>query len=90
MKCVNMGGIAVMVFLRAPCAAQSQQPYPEKPIRLIVGFTAGSEIDVIARLVSHEMSEKWGPRVVDNRPGAGSTLAAAIVAAAAPDGAFTD
>ena len=54
---------------------------------MIVGFTAGSEVDVIGRMITHEMSEKWGQRVViDNRPGAGSTVAGAIVAAANADG----
>ena len=63
------------------------QTYPSKPIRMIVGFTAGSEVDVIGRMIAHEMGEKWSQRVVvDNRPGAGSTLAGAIVAGANPDG----
>lgn len=63
------------------------QPFPNKPIRMIIGFTAGSEVDVIGRMIAHEMAEKWGQRVVvDNRPGAGSTVAGAIVAAANADG----
>lgn len=63
------------------------QAFPNKPVRLVVGFTPGSEIDVIARMLGHELSEKWGQRVVvDNRPGAGGTLAGAIVATAAADG----
>jgi tripartite-type tricarboxylate transporter receptor subunit TctC len=70
----------------AVCAAQPQQ-FPTKPIRMIIGYTAGSEIDVVARLVSQEMSEKWGQRVViDNRTGAGGTVGGAIAAGAAPDG----
>jgi tripartite-type tricarboxylate transporter receptor subunit TctC len=65
----------------------SGQAFPTKPIRFIVGFTAGSEVDVIGRMIAHEMSEKWGQRVVvDNRPGAGSTVAGAIVVAANADG----
>jgi tripartite-type tricarboxylate transporter receptor subunit TctC len=65
----------------------SGQAFPTKPIRMIVGFTAGSEVDVIGRMIAHEMAEKWGQRVVlDNRPGAGSTVAGAIVAAANADG----
>ncbi len=87
MKCTKMKVIAVLTLFSAPCAAQAQQNFPAKPIRMIVGFTAGSEIDVIGRLVAHAMAENWGQRVVvDNRPGAGSTVAAAIAAAAAPDG----
>lgn len=77
---------SALVALTAPLAAQAQQ-YPTKPIRMIVGFTPGSEIDVIGRLVAPELSERLGQRVVlDNRSGAGGTVAGAIVAAAAPDG----
>ncbi len=87
MKRSKMKVIALLALCGAPGIAQSQQNFPAKPIRMIVGFTAGSEIDVIGRLVAHEMAEHWGQRVVvDNRPGAGSTVAAAIAAAAAPDG----
>src|SRR5690242_1026480 len=68
-------------------SASHAQPFPNKPVRFIVGFTAGSEVDVIGRMIAHEMGEKWSQRVVvDNRPGAGSTVAGAIVASATPDG----
>ena len=74
-------------LLCAPLAAQAQQPYPLRPIRMLVGFTPGSEIDVIGRLVAVELSERLGQRVViDNRSGAGGTVAGAIAATAAPDG----
>lgn len=88
---------AIAITLTAfsvPCLAQGQpaskvmgQAFPTKPIRMIVGFTAGSEVDTIGRMIAHEMGEKLGQRVVvDNRPGAGSTVAGAIVAAANADG----
>lgn len=78
--------IAAATLLATTTLAQAQQ-FPTKPIRLIVGFTAGSEVDVIGRMIAHEMGEKWGQRVVvDNRPGAGSTVAGAIVASANADG----
>ena len=78
--------IAAATLLATTTLAQAQQ-FPTKPIRFIVGFTAGSEVDVIGRMIAHEMGEKWGPRVVvDNRPGAGSTVAGAIVASANADG----
>ena len=78
--------IATLVVSCTAFTAQAQQ-FPTKPIRFIVGFTAGSEVDVIGRMIAHEMGEKWGQRVVvDNRPGAGSTVAGAIVTAANPDG----
>ena len=69
-----------------PLAAQSQA-YPGKPIRVIIGFSAGSEIDVVGRLVAQKMSEGLGQQlVVENRIGAGGTLAAGYVATQPPDG----
>ena len=80
------GLFAIAVFFSVASATQAQQ-FPTKPIRLLVGFTPGSEVDVIGRMIAHEMTEKWGQRVViDNRPGAGSTVAGAIVTAANADG----
>ena len=68
-------------------AAFAQAPYPDKPIRFIVPFTAGSGTDLIARTVGEAMSRSLKqPIVVENRPGAGGTLGAAQVAKSAPDG----
>lgn len=61
--------------------------YPAKPIRILVGFSAGSPTDIMARLVAQKMNETWGrPVVVDNRPGAGGVPASNAVATANPDG----
>ena len=63
------------------------QPYPAKPIRIVVGFTAGSTTDVLARTIGLKLVESWGqPVVVDNRPSAGGIVASTTVATAAPDG----
>ena len=76
-----------LILCCALAFSASAQQYPTKPIRMIVGFTPGSEIDVVGRLVFQEMSNHWGQRViVDNRTGAGGTVGGAIAAAAAPDG----
>jgi len=65
----------------------AQEAYPNKPIRLIVGFPAGSATDVAARVVANQMAQKLGQSVVvENKPGASSDIAARAVAAAAADG----
>ncbi len=63
------------------------QPYPARPVRLVVGFTAGGATDIAARVIAQKLSETIGQQVVvENRPGAGSTLASELVARSAPDG----
>ncbi|MPZ43162.1 MAG: tripartite tricarboxylate transporter substrate binding protein [Betaproteobacteria bacterium] len=61
--------------------------YPDRPIRVVVGFSPGGGADAAARVVGQTLRERWGhPAVVDNRPGAGGNLAADLVAKASPDG----
>jgi len=68
-------------------AAMAQDPFPDHPIRVIVPFTAGSGTDVVARIVGENMSKTLGqPIIIENRPGAGGTVGAAVVAKSAPDG----
>ena len=65
----------------------AQSRYPEKPIRIVVGFTPGTSTDLLPRLVSTRLGEALGqPVVVENKPGAGSSIAAEMVARSAPDG----
>ena len=67
--------------------ADPPQDYPSKPIRVVVGFSAGSTTDIMARTVGQKINEAWGqPVVVDNRPSAGGVLASSTVATATPDG----
>ena len=71
-----------------PLAAHAQQQkFPSKPIRMVVPFSPGSQTDILARLIGPKMNENWGQQiVVDNRPSAGGTIGAGIVAAAPADG----
>jgi len=67
--------------------ALAQQAYPTKPIRMLVGFPVGGGADVAARTLGPRMSELLGQQIiVDNRPGAGSSLASEMAAKAVPDG----
>ncbi len=74
-------------LLLYPALAQSQAPFPAKPIRYIVPFPAGASPDIVGRLMADRLSRIWGQQVVvDNRAGAGGTVGAGIAARAAPDG----
>jgi tripartite-type tricarboxylate transporter receptor subunit TctC len=87
---------ALVAFLRIVAAALlgalagsawTQTAYPTRQITMVVGFTAGGSTDIVARLVAEEMRKAWGqPVVVDNKPGAGGNIGAALVAKAKPDG----
>ncbi|MDE2607348.1 MAG: tripartite tricarboxylate transporter substrate binding protein [Burkholderiales bacterium] len=67
--------------------ALAQGAWPARPVRIIVPFTAGSVTDIVARTVGDAMSRSRGqPVVIENRPGAGGTIGAALVAKSAPDG----
>jgi tripartite-type tricarboxylate transporter receptor subunit TctC len=69
------------------CSYANAQTYPAKPVRLLVPFPPGGGTDYTTRLISQKLSEMWGqPVIVENRPGASTTIASEIVAKAAPDG----
>src|SRR5215813_14080143 len=77
-------GAAVLTGVSRIARAQA---YPTRPVRIVVGLTAGSASDILARLVGQWLSERLGQQfVVENRPGAGTNLAAEAVLRSAPDG----
>ena len=80
-------GMAAAVALTLPGRSHAADPYPAKPITMVVPFAAGGPTDVVARSVAAAMSKSLGQTVVvENRLGAGGTVSAAYVAKAAPDG----
>ena len=84
----NRRALLGMPFLLLGAARPAlAQDYPNRPVRVIIGFAAGGATDIMARLLSQRLSDRLGqPFVVENRPGAGTLLAAELVARAAPDG----
>jgi tripartite-type tricarboxylate transporter receptor subunit TctC len=63
------------------------QNYPDRPVKVIVPYTAGGGTDTVGRAISQRLAEKWGqPVVIENRPGAGTTIGTDAVAKATPDG----
>src|SRR5262245_18035047 len=82
--------LAIAAMLIAPVgsdAADNIAKYPDKPVRVIVGFSPGSSVDLAARTIGERLSEVWKqPVMTENRPGAGGVIAAQAVARATPDG----
>ncbi len=86
--CKTWVAAAVAVAVTWPAAAAAQATrYPTKPIRLVNPFTPGGSVDIVARGIGSILSESLGqPVIIDNRPGAGTTIGTEIVVRAAPDG----
>lgn len=83
MKATKHFVLAALFFSAAALA----QPYPSKPVRIIVNFPAGGVADVYARIIGAKVQEAWGqPVVIENRTGAGGNIGAEAVAKSPPDG----
>jgi tripartite-type tricarboxylate transporter receptor subunit TctC len=79
--------IAAAVLSAAAGALQAQSSFPSRPIKLVVGFAPAGAADFVARTLGEPLSRALGqPILIDNRPGAGSSIAAEYVAKSAPDG----
>ncbi len=84
----HLGQLTVLALgLALVPAAPAHAAYPERPITMVVPFSAGGTTDILARIVGEELGKRLGQQVViDNRPGAGGNIGTAVVAKAAPDG----
>jgi len=83
-KILRWTAIAAITLTSATALAQG---YPNKPVRMVVGFPPGGGTDIVARVISQKLSEWYGqPIVVENRPGATGTIGAYAIAKSAPDG----
>ena len=88
LRSVCLAATVVAGLAPATGALAQTASYPNKPVRIIVGFPAGTGPDIVARLLAQKLSEGWGNLgvIVDNKPGAGGLIAATEAARAAPDG----
>ena len=84
---VKLAALGVAAYLAAACAVCQAQAWPNKPIRLLVGFPPGGPTDVVARIVGEKVGGQLGQRfVIDNRPGAAGNIAVEILTKSTPDG----
>lgn len=86
-QCVGLLCAAATIVLSSAAVAQGGADYPNRPVRWVVPFPPGASNDVTARIFAQKLAEHFGQQfVIDNRPGAGGTIGAAIVAEAEPNG----
>ena len=86
LRSVTSTGLASLLIATVGFAT-AQESYPNKPVKIVVAFTAGGPTDVVARLLGQKLTETWGQQVVvENRPGAAGVLGSELVAKSTPDG----
>lgn len=84
--CIRLAAV-VASLMALPAAALAQDAYPSKAVHVFVPYPPGGAVDIIARTLGDELSKRWGqPVVIENRPGAGATIAEAAAAKSSPDG----
>ena len=83
----TLAGIALLITLATVPAQAQTGVWPTRPVRIVVGFSPGSTTDQTARMLASKLTELWKqPVVIENRSGAGSSVASAMVTKATPDG----
>jgi tripartite-type tricarboxylate transporter receptor subunit TctC len=86
-RALAQAALAAVAVATAATPALAQGGYPDKPVHIVVAFTAGGPTDVVARLIGQKLAEKWGQQVVvENKPGAAGLLGSEFVAKAPADG----
>ena len=76
-----LAALSAAALVTQPASAQAQGAYPNKFIRIIVGYSAGGGTDVVARVIGEKLAERLGqPVVIENKPGGGARLAVEYVA----------
>ncbi len=86
MRSTRVFALALMLAV-LPAAYGQQVPFPERPLRLLIGYAPGGSTDIVGRIVAAKLAESLGKAVVvDNKPGASGAIASAELARAAPDG----
>lgn len=82
-----IAGLAAAMIASATCGAAAADPFPAKPVHILVPYAAGGAVDVLARTIGQSLSKTWGQQpVIENRPGAGGVIASHALAQSAPDG----
>ncbi len=77
----------LVMLLVCGTAAIAQQNFPTKPVRLLIPYAAGGAVDILGRTLGDELSKRWGqPVIIENRTGAGGTIASQVVVKSDPDG----
>src|SRR6185437_9964388 len=80
-------GLVAVAALSLAAAAAHADPFPSKPVRILVPYAAGGAVDVLARTIGQSLSKTWGQQpVIENRPGAGGIIASQALTQSAPDG----
>jgi tripartite-type tricarboxylate transporter receptor subunit TctC len=87
LKSLVVAALSAGVLFGSSPAAEAQQGYPNRPVKVVIAFSPAGAIDILGRLIADKLSALWGQQVVvENRPGAGGNIGAAAAAQTAPDG----